>query len=48
MAPIKKGIPMIDALFIIGGWIFVAYFIGRKKDEYYDPLDYWEEDSNFK
>jgi len=39
METIKEGISMIDALFIIGGWLFVAYFIGSKKTQYYDPVD---------
>jgi len=34
---------MIEALFIITGWIFVAYYIGKRCDEY-DPVDYDDED----
>ena len=30
---------MIDALFLISGWIFVAYFLCRKPKEY-DPFDH--------
>ena len=38
---------MIDALFIIGGWIFIAYFLG-KKSKHHDPLDPDDEEYHLK
>mgnify|MGYP001170499204 CR=1 FL=1 len=38
---------MIDALLIIGGWIFVAYFLARKP-KYYETFDPDDEEFHLK
>ena len=38
---------MIDAIFIISAWIFVAYYLAQKTEEH-DPVDYDDEEYHLK
>lgn len=38
---------MIDAVFIITGWVLMAYFLAKKPKEY-DPVDYADEEYHLK